>query len=204
MDWFKKGTSTSYKEQLKKAVPAFLHHDLEHVLDILPLEVTKIKLHTGEVCTIDDLFHTGTLGVCHKQELLTIPYRIYFNEPVRGREAGLSPAQKTILNCIYLRHHDGYVRQRRLEQLLDCSEDWIIPFTFQLLGDYVLEILQVLDRHVNDKNIPQYKKFVIENQINSQQTESRMVSYWNEYYRRSGYTDLKNYPGRKIFDRLRR
>jgi hypothetical protein len=203
MDWFKKGKFIAYKEQLKKAFPAFLHHDLEHVLDILPLGVNKTKLNTGEVCTVDDLIHSSTLVVCHKQELLTIPYRIYFNEPVRGREAELSPTQKAILNCIYLRHHDGYVRQRRLEQLLDYTEDWIIPFTFQLLGDYVLEILQVLDHHMNSKNIPHYKNFILENEVNYQQTESRMISYWNEYYRRSRFTYLKNYPGRKIFDRLR-
>ena len=38
-----------------------------------------------------------------------------------------------------------------------------MPFTFQLLGEYVFEILEVLERHVNDKNIENYIHFKIEN-----------------------------------------
>ena len=44
--------------------------------------------------------------------------------------------------------------------------------------------------------------FAIENPKYYQQTESRMISYWNEYYRRR-FPKLGIYPGRIIFDLIK-
>jgi hypothetical protein len=92
--------------------------------------------------------------------------------------------------------------QKRLEQLIDKNEYWITPYLLQLLGEYVYEILEVLDKCINDKNIGNYKRFVKENPKYWQQTESRMISYWDCYYRRIKSKDLKNYLGRQIADRI--
>jgi hypothetical protein len=87
--------------------------------------------------------------------------------------------------------------------LLDKSEYWITPFTIQLLGEYVYELLQLLDRHINDKTIDNYERFTKENSKYWHQTESRMISYWNEYYRRQ-FPKIKEYLGMQIVYRIKK
>ena len=194
---------TEYKDRLLIAFPQTLKNDVDAVLNILPFDVNNIKLTGGQIHKVDNLIHPSILTVQLNKEQLTIPYRLYFNEPDIEKENKLTDTQKTILNCIYLRHHDGYLRQRRLEKLLDKTDYWVIPFTIQLLSEYVYEILQVLDKHINDQSIENYTKFVNENPRYWQRTESRMISYWNEYYRPQ-FPKLKDYLGRKITDKIKR
>lgn len=66
-----------------------------------------------------------------------------------------------------------------------------------------VEILKVLDKHINASTIDNYEHFVLENPKYWQQTESRMISYWNEYYRRQS-PRLKDYSGRHIVDRIKK
>ena len=149
----------------------------------MPFSENDVKLADGQIYKVHNLIHPTFLTVQLDKEVLNIPYRLYFNGPDKKDEAKLTGTQGTILNCIYLRHHDGHLRERRLRQLLDKNDYWVIPFTLQLLGEYVLEILEVLGKHINDKNIRNYQRFTKENPKYWQQTESRMISYWNEYYR---------------------
>lgn len=203
MNWFKKENYTEYKDRLLKAFPKTLKSDVEVVLNILPFSNNDVMLTGGQIHRVDNLIHESVLTVQLDNEQLVIPYRLYFNEPNIEKENKLSDIQKTILNCIYLRHHDGYLRQRRIENLIDKDENWVIPFTLQLLGEYVFEILQVLDKHINVKTIDSYERFALENPKYWQQTESRMISYWNEYYRRQ-FPKLKDYLGRQIVDRIKK
>ncbi|WP_435261852.1 hypothetical protein [Tenacibaculum sp. nBUS_03] len=136
------------------------------------------------------------------KEQLTIPYRLYFNEPDIDYENNLTDRQKSILNCIFLRHHNGYLREKRLKKLVHKDDKWIIPFTIQLLGEYVFEILEVLGEHINEKTISDYYSFIEENPKYWQQTESRMISYWNEYYRYK-FPKLQEYLGFKIINRIK-
>lgn len=62
----------------------------------------------------------------------------------------------------------------------------------------------VLDRHINDKTIDKYIRFIAENKRYWQQTESRMISYWNEYYRRPNFKKLNDYIGKQIVDKLKK
>jgi len=127
------------------------------------------------------------------------------NLPEETTEIGLTDRQQTILNCIYLRHYDGFIRQNRLEKLIDNTEDYlVIPYIFQLLGEYVIQILEVAEKHINDKTIDNYLKFIAENPKYRIQTESRMISYWDAYYRRPSYKKLDNYIGKQIFNRFKK
>jgi hypothetical protein len=199
----KKEIYSEYGNRILAAFPEKLRTDVEAVISILPFEIDAIKLVDGKMHQLDNLIHPSTYRIELDNEQLIIPYRLYFNEPDIAKENTLTDIQKTILNCIYLRHHDGYLRQRRLEELIDKTEPWIIPFTLQLLGEYVLEILQVLDKHINTITIGNYFRIVKENQEYWQKTESRMISYWNEYYRFQ-FPKLKYYPGRLIADRIKK
>lgn len=71
---------------------------------------------------------------------------------------------------------NGYIRQQRLEKIKN-NDYWITPFTFQLLGEYVVEILDVIDEQLDNNKLEKYKRLVVENPKYYQQTESRMISY---------------------------
>ena len=199
--WFTGNKYSKYRENLLNAFPQTLKKDVESVLNILPFEVNDVKLCDRQIHKVENLIHPDFQTVKLDGELLTIPYRVYFNEPELENERTLTNRQKSILNCIFLRHHNGYIRQSRLEKI-ENSEYWVTPFTFQLLGEYVIEILEVLDEQLDDNKLENYKRFVTENPKYYQQTQSRMISYWNEYYRRR-FPKLKNYVGRIIFDQIK-
>jgi hypothetical protein len=195
--------TNEYRQKLKNFFPDFLCADVEKVLDIMPLteeiyidsfgqpykveneifgELTEIKLTTGDV----------TFFI----------YRIYFHEPIPELENELTETQKQILNCIYTRHHDGYIREKRLKNLFGFDHEWILPYKLQLLGEYVIEILFELDKHITDKNIQQYKQLTLNNRKYWEQTKSRMGSYWNEHYKYPNYKKIKDYIGHKIMKRI--
>jgi hypothetical protein len=107
--------------------------------------------------------------------LVRVPGRVYFAEPVAGAEQVLTGRQQQVLHSIYLRHHDGYVRQRRLEQL----ESALTP-----------ELL------------PVYIEFIRENTLYWQRTKGRVASYWNVYYRWRGARHFRYYVGARLLARL--
>lgn len=201
LNCLKRHKYSKQREIILKAFPKALKKEVEQVIDILPFDANDIKINDGKTQHADNLIHSHFQTVNLDGELLTVPYRVYFNEPEFEKEMRLNDRQKTILHCIFLRHHNGFVRQRRLEKI-ENNEYWITPFTFQLLGEYVIEILEFLDQELGDNKLENYKKFAIENPKYYQQTESRMVSYWNEYYR-TKFPKLKNYVGRIIFDQIK-
>jgi hypothetical protein len=204
------GISDTDKVRLINSFPSSLRQDVEEAIKVLPAD-HNVVLADGQLHSIDGLIHPTEYSVILDRELLTIPYRNYYNEPTPEKEKLLTPQQKAILNCIYLRHHNGFVRQKRLEQLINTADNFVIPYTIQLLGEYVMEILEVLDRHINGKTIDNYIHFINENKKYWQQTESRMISYWNEYYRRPmypkyqqpKYATRQEYIGQTIINKLK-
>ena len=199
---FKRKIKSEYHEKLTKAFPKKLHSDLNEVLKILPLENHKIKLCDGKIHQVDNLIHDTEFNVHLDNEILIIPYRIYFDEPSPELEKKLTDAQKEILNCIYLRHHNGYLREKRLESLPNKIDKFTVPHIIQLLGEYIYELLPIIDKKVNESSIEFFAKFIINNPKYWQKTESRMISYWNEYYRYK-FPKLKEYIGFEIVKRIK-
>ncbi|AWH74790.1 hypothetical protein DCS32_11665 [Dokdonia sp. Dokd-P16] len=200
---FKHNKSSDYKKRLLKAFPKKLENDVKEVLEIIPFDNNEIKRHDGTRNRAINLIHESELDIKLENETLTIPYRLYFNEPTPGLENTLTEKQKDILNCIFLRHHNGYLREKRLNLLSDSSEKWIIPFIVQLIGEYIYELLPIIDKKVNKNTLSFYAEFIDVNQKYWQQTESRMISYWNEYYRYK-FPILKDYLGFKITTRIKK
>jgi len=200
---FKRNIKSVYQERLKKSFPKELHSDLNEVLKILPFENNQVKLCDGQTHKVDNLIHESELNIDFDNETLIIPYRLYFNEPNPELEKSLTDKQKDILNCIYLRHHNGYLREKRLNLISDSSEKWSVPFIVQLIGEYVYELLPIIDKKINENTLDYYAEFRDENPKYWQQTESRMVSYWNEYYRYK-FPKLKEYLGFEIVNRIKK
>jgi hypothetical protein len=177
------------KQKLLNAFPSYLKSEVEIVIDFL-LDKNVNSLSSNEQSVLLD------------NQALLIPSRIYFDEPNNAVIKELTEIQQTILHCIYLRHHNGYVRQRHLEKLINTTDYFVIPFTFQLLGEYVIEILFILNNHVTIYTRDNYLKFINENYLYWQKTKCRIVSYWNEYYRQSNSIIWEDYIGKKIIDTL--
>lgn len=189
-------------ERVVKAFPRDLEADVRAVVNILPFSERTLLLAHRNVRHLDYLvseFKPIVVQLCGEE--LQIPYRIYLNEPTETNVASLSELQKVILHCLYLRHHDGYVRQKHLEQLCGRAEKFICPYSIQLLGEYVIELLLILKTLIEPSVIADYAEFLSANSFYWKQTQSRMVSYWNEYYRQD-FPRLKDYVGKHLIDRL--
>jgi hypothetical protein len=139
---------------------------------------------------------------------LFIPYRIYNDEPEAQFVDSLSPAERRLLRAFFTRHHDGHVRQRNLELIVSCSERWIAAYVVQLVGEYVVRVIESAARGLSSLSIPgsdqrdAYGQFAAENAAFLDLTAARVVSYWNEYYRHR-YLKISDYPGQILIDQLR-
>lgn len=183
----------NYLKIITNSFPEDLKSDVLEVFKIIPLE-TKYKF---------DLISLDSYEIMVESEKLKIPVRIYFNEPKEQNEKQLTDRQKDILNCLYTRHDNGYVREKRLKKLSEKPEKWKTPFLVQLLGEYIYELLPIIDKKVNNDTLEYYREFKTENPKYWQQTESRIASYWNEYYRYK-FPKLKDYLGIEIINRIKK
>lgn len=180
------------RQKIHDAFPATLAPDVDVVAHLLSAQ------HF-------DTLHGQAQQVLLRGELLTIPRRLYFDPPGPAATSRLSPIQQTILSCLLLRHHDGFIRQKSLRQLTGNPHYCTIPFIFQLLGEYVIEILFIVDTCINDHTIAGYLSFIADNDKYWQQTQARVISYWDEYYRsRPQYKHRHSYIGQQIVDRLKK
>lgn len=147
-------------------------------------------------------------------EEIRIPYRIYNTEPDPAITVEWSVAEQLMLDCIYTRHHDGHVRERRVKRILGATDPWVVPFVVQLVGEYVVEIIEALNdglRTLSDPDDPRrssYARFEQENPAFMQLTAARVTSYWNCYYRarfpdRAQRPNRADYPGYQALDILR-
>jgi hypothetical protein len=167
-----------------KAFPKFLTVEVSSLLN-------KVSLKSEY--QISDTFE-----VVINSEKLEIPCRIYFEEP---NEKQLTETELLILNCLFTRHHDGFVRQQRLEKVLLSNEYWITPFIMRLLGEYLIEILDVIEKNLSDEWVDNLTCFIEENNSFFETTKRRINSYWNCYYRNKFYIK-EDYVGFRILTRL--
>lgn len=165
----------------------------EHIKDLQAIE-TYVEFSTF------DEYRTATIN----HLLIHIPYRIY-NPPLSTTKVKtLTLQQQLILFCIFTRHHNGFIRHEMVKNIMQIhptleEDDFIIPYIFLLLGEYVAEICEDLYPYIK-ANRSVINNFMQKNTEFSYLTYQRSVSYWNEYYRQSIYKDYRNYPTSKVFD----
>ena len=134
-----------------------------------------------------------------ENETLSIPHRIYHNVSLTRTE-GL-PLQEQMLACLLTRHHDGFIREKHLTRIIAVNATWVPPFVVQLLGEYVIEIIRVIENNlaVLDKSL--YGRFLKLNPEFWALTQQRVISYWDCYHR-SRRKDT--YPGFRVLDFFRK
>ncbi|MGG9962843.1 hypothetical protein [Ferruginibacter sp. SUN106] len=202
LDWRNELQIRKEKKAIGHAFPSSLRQDVECVINILPFN-RHIKHQDGNEIKVNSLIHQGKLVVSLNKEILKIPERIYFNIPPEDKEKELTDLQKDILNCLYLKHHNGFVRQKRLKLLSGKNDDFVVAFKFDLLGDYVIEIVEDLQKHITRDSIDSFVKFATENEKYFSRTESRMTSFWSAHYRWK-FEKLKYYIGKQNIDEIKK
>lgn len=166
-----------------EAFPSELKLDLQIVLEILP--------HFN--------YSYDMIEYQYHHQMIKIPYRIYIDDIETSKIAQLSPVQKEILYCIYTRSSNGYIREKYINELLQLDFDkWVIPFIIKVCDEYVIEILALVYEKLKDRNNDDLKAFCLENKVAICRSYSRMISYWNEFYRNQIY-HFHQYIGRKLF-----
>jgi hypothetical protein len=130
-------------------------------------------------------------------EPLKIPYRIYRPVITDACFSALHPKERLIAACWYTRHHDGRVRERFLRALPAFDQSWIIAYVVALCGEYVSELLDYVWHHQSLFARDTLGGWLCENSTFYARTRSRIVSYWDCYYR-SEYPVFTRYVGGQI------
>ena len=81
------------------------------------------------------------------------------------------------------------------------KEDFILPFIAKLFGDYVIEILEVLQRELPNDTRDKLRDFFRANPLYKRRIQSCIASYWDCFYK-NAYTDFKRYVGYQLFQTI--
>ena len=175
--------------QASKAFPAAL---------AAPAAVVATDLAKGELCAI-----RYNYCVCLDGETLAIPARVYYDRTRLLAATRADGVEGVISLCLGTRHHDGFVREHCLRRLLGLHHAWVAPFVVQLVGEYVVEIVQVIEAALPDLDASAYGRFLRENPRYLATTERRVISYWYAY-REAGYRERGDEPGSRVIAAFRR
>lgn len=170
--------------QLSRAFPAAIQADARAALEALP----DVTFGTSEPI--------GQVSV--RGEALIIPHRIHLPWP---EAKALRGTQATIAACLYTRNGDGRVREEFVRRLLPSTEPWVPPFVVQLIGEYVVEIVEVVAEQRDRLAGSAYVEFAAENPRFMALTRQRVISYWSCYYRRR-WPGLADYAPLQLVDSL--
>ena len=168
---------------IEKSFPSYLQKDATKIADFLQQNAPK------------DFKTIGAEAVCLKGEFLELPQRVYFGE---YNTQSLTLVQEQMLNCLYLCHCNGHLREHYLRELLIVKENFTLPFIAKLFGDYVIEIVKVLHSELPDVTRDKLRDFFQANPLYKKRIESRIASYWDLFYQNT-YPDLKKYVGYQLF-----
>ena len=134
-----------------------------------------------------------------EQHQILFPYRLYAVEIEESSYEKLNTTEKAILHCIYSRSCSGYVREKHIRALFTLDfPDWTIPYIVKVCDEYIVEILQIVYDNLKNRNNDSFKSFCAENEESFYKSYSRMISYWNVFYR-DKHCRFKDYVGRKLF-----
>lgn len=131
---------------------------------------------------------------------LSFPYRIYSDDISDDFMSQFTTNQQKILHCIYSRHSNGFVREKHIKALFLSEIDFLtVPYIFKVCDEYILEIIEIVYSNLKQRNNEDFILFCEQNKICFFKSYSRMISYWNEYYR-DKYPNFNVYIGKKLFE----
>lgn len=152
-----------------KAFPSFLQPDVEPLIK----ELSSGQLHPA----------SAAFSVYIDGEEIQIPMRVYYQESMLIKCIALPGRSGLIASCLGTRHHNGFLRERCLTQILLANERWTAPYVIQLIGEYVLPIVEMIESAIPHFSPETYCSYIAENQAHYNITFSRAASYWDAYHR---------------------
>ena len=178
-------------EMVFSSFPVYLRDDISKVMEILP---------NNTINNVSNVFGGESTAYVLANYIIDIPYRLYLLDVEDSEYKKLNQIQKQIVCCMYTRSCDGYIREKYLTRLLDMPfELWSIPYIVKLCDEYVVEILKIIYDKLKERDNKDIQRFCLMNKVSINKSYSRMVSYWNEYYRKDEF-DFKKYIGRNLFE----
>jgi hypothetical protein len=179
-------------DSLYKGFPTYLKDDVGYVLNSIN------TVNTYNKCSLISESHF--ISLISDGETIHTPDRFYGEEISIKKFEELTEIQKNILHCIYSRSCNGYTRQKHVEELLAIKNipPWAIPYIIKLCGEYVMEILEIINNKILSIDTQLILEFVDNNKHFICLQYAHMVSYWNCYYRYE-YPNLKEYVGYLLF-----
>ena len=144
--------------------------------------------------------------VVHAGEALLLPVRVYYASAALLAGAAQEGDAGLIALCLGTRHHDGHVRERCVQGVLERGAPWAMPFVLQALGDYVLPVVlrveaaRAAGARGWDEGVA--LRLAGENPAWFATLEQRAISYWNEYHR-ARYRQRQAYPACRVIAALR-
>lgn len=177
----------------ERGFPVYLAKELHNVLGVI-----SAKTYNGiSKVSVDRDYNNETELLDGSR--ISFPYRIYFEDEEGAVERLAIREEKLIYHCIFTRHCDGYVREKHLQAMLELElEEWCFPYILMLSGEYVVDIVEVIYEHFKERDNSLFQAYCINNLHMFRYCHSRMISYWNEFYR--GISPrIKNYVGRFLF-----
>jgi hypothetical protein len=178
-------SASGTREALRRAFPESLRAAVDEALAIVPPpRKSGLDAFTLEGPGI------GPLSLSNAP--IVMPYRIYSPEPEAADKQSLGSNAATVLACAYTRQHDGFVRERALREIVRDDRPWVVPFVVQLLGEYVVEIADVVVEALPEMARSAYEQFANENSSFLELTQQHAISYWSTFY--AGRYLLSEYP----------
>jgi hypothetical protein len=170
---------------LRQAFPASVQDDTLQVVAALP----------------QPSYNTEPFRLNVEGQTVSIPYRIY-HDPALIDHAQLTPLQQQLLDCLLTRHHSGFIREKHLRKIVSSDHAWIPPFIVQLVGEYVIEILNGIRDNLHNLNPQLYQRFLMDNSTFVALTKQRVTSYWDCYHRRYRREHYAGFQIVEFLDRL--
>jgi hypothetical protein len=172
-------------KDLLRAFPSSVRDDVLAMVSILPANPHAV----------------GHFEVQVNGETIEIPNRVY-HKPALIDVSKLDSFQRHLVDCILTRHGDGHVRQQHLEKIIGSNQPWVPAYVIQLLGEYVIEILQLLEARLQHLDKSVYRNFLLTNPEFLALTEQRVISYWDCFYRTRKRDDYAGFRVLHFFKEL--
>lgn len=169
--------------------PAALQQAALALLDVYPAAGFASAIHRG--------FTVSVQG-----ELLSAPGRIYCKPgDLHAAIAQSSGEVRLLAFSLGTRHSDGRIREECLRQIVAVDQPWLAPFVVQLLGEYVIEIVEVIAADIHERGPERLAAFAQENPQFMATTRRRATSYWHCYHR-GRFPALQAYPATVALDAI--
>jgi hypothetical protein len=92
------------------------------------------------------------------------------------------------------------VREKHLARIIRSQNIWVPCFVIPLVGEYVVEIVRVIQENLPHLDTSTYANFVRANPEFLALTGQRVIGYWDCYYRS---IPKEEYPGFLVLDFLK-